>query len=68
MSCSGGELNPDRIFNAVISNPSLSVIPSIARNLFISLRTGSVRNPCLSRSLAILGMTQKSRFLVALNQ
>ncbi len=34
----------DEAFRIVIPNPSLTVILSKAKNLFISLRTGSVRN------------------------
>jgi hypothetical protein len=34
----------DKAFRIVIPNPSLTVILSKAKNLFISLRTGSVRN------------------------
>jgi hypothetical protein len=34
----------DEAFRIVIPNPSLTVILSKAKNLFVSLRTGSVRN------------------------
>jgi len=34
----------DEAFRIVIPNPSLPVILSKAKNLFVSLRTGSVRN------------------------
>jgi hypothetical protein len=38
----------DKTLRIVIPNPSLTVILSKAKNLFVSLRTGSVRNLVLS--------------------
>jgi hypothetical protein len=38
----------DETFRIVIPNPLLTVILSKAKNIFVSLRTGSVRNPVFS--------------------